>query len=352
MKSGRFHPITAVLGAAFLMLQAHGALARQDEPLPSAPPLLAQPLVAPAEVPSQVAPPLAPEPDVVETIPVTDEMSDPLRAAIQLYNGGAPALDDQKIVGGDEAVPGKDPWQVALIYTTPRAVIPFCGGSIVAERWIVTAAHCVERMKSFGVHVLSGATNLDLIASGQRLAVKEIYIHSDFARVPRGVERVLENDIALLELTAPTTSRAIAPVSFEEAQGIMPGATPVRVTGWGATAPRPRTATGGAMQRKLRAVSLVVIDRNDCNDPVSYGGLISSAMICAGFRTAVRDACNGDSGGPLTAEVADQRLLLGIVSWGHGCAQPEKFGVYTRVDAFKTWIDECVGGPVCPRRKP
>lgn len=285
--------------------------------------------------------------DPPRTIALKPGMSRPLRAAVQLYNGGEADLRDAKPVGGKETKAGDNPWQVALVYLDPVYNLPFCGGSIVAPGWVLTAAHCVDKLAITDLMVVAGLHDLDA-AGGERIRVARIYVRADFKEVARKQKIVSFNDLALLQLAKPTT---LPPISLAEVGADMDAAD-ARVTGWGATAPRTSTDTKGPMLRVLQGVDLRLVPDADCNDPVSYDGLINATMLCAGHKMLQRDACNGDSGGPLTGLVGGRRTLLGVVSWGDGCAQPEKFGVYARVNAFRPWIDDCIAGRPCARRNP
>jgi secreted trypsin-like serine protease len=109
------------------------------------------------------------------------------------------------------------------------------------------------------------------------------------------------------------------------------------VTGWGAT------NEGGLVVSRLNELSIPYVARETCNDPLSYNGQITESMICAG--KAGRDSCQGDSGGPLIIKRNGSAQLVGIVSWGEGCARPGKFGVYTRVPKFVSWIRSCTASP-------
>lgn len=242
-----------------------------------------------------------------------------------------------KIVGGVPARAGDDPWQVALVDGLVAGQRRgFCGGTILAARWIVTAAHCVDRgTRPADVDVIAGTTNLP--AGGQRLKVSEIIVHGAWNPASRN------DDVALLRLAADAPAGALPLIS--RAQDAAIGAAPLRVTGWGAI------VEGGAMQPNLRSLEVHLIDTGLCNKGVSYGGAITNHMMCAGFLAPGRDSCQGDSGGPLSLPVSGGRVLAGIVSWGKGCAEKDKPGVYTRVAAVRPWIRACMDGlPICTRQ--
>ena len=245
-------------------------------------------------------------------------------------------LIEPKIVGGQFAKAGDDPWQVALIRSSKTGLDrrPFCGGSLIADRWVVTAAHCVDNgtLASY-VDVLGGTTDVD--SGGVRVSVAEIITRPDY--VPGDVPR---HDIALLRLQAPMMGPQIRPIDLLHPAvepSVLEGDASARVTGWGAV------GEGGSAVRELRAVDLMIFTNQECNDRVAYNGAVKDEMVCAGFASEPRDSCQGDSGGPLTVPVQGGRRLAGIVSWGEGCARPNRYGVYTRAAQYVGWIADCQG---------
>lgn len=284
------------------------------------------------------APAFAQEGDVVAG-PNQPRGSLPLRNAIQLDRHGV-LLIDPKIVGGRPAKQDDDPWQVALIRSsavTDRR--PFCGGTLLLSNWVVTAAHCVDnRTLSNDLDVLGGT--VDVGEGGARVKVSEIILHPDYS--PQANHH---SDIALLRLQQPLNRRGVStilvlPIALEP--NALRSLAPARVTGWGTM------GENGSAVRELRTVDLSIYTNDDCNDRVAYDGKIAVSMVCAGFKDSSKDSCQGDSGGPLTVAVVNTRYLAGIVSWGDGCARPNKYGVYTRVAHFSEWIALCVAGkPEC-----
>jgi secreted trypsin-like serine protease len=263
--------------------------------------------------------------------------SDPLKNALNFAETGN-WLVEPKIVGGAEARAGDDPWQVALVAAERTdGNFAFCGGSIVRPNWILSAAHCVDKGTSPSqVDVVSGTVDLD--NGGTRSRVAEIIIHRDWDPSSHN------NDIALLRLAGTASGQPVGiPSAAVESRATQPG-TNVRVTGWG------RTSQGGTSVRRLRTVDMPIVSRSDCNDRVSYNGGITDNMICAGRQQGGSDSCQGDSGGPLTGTAGANRALLGIVSFGEGCAKPNKYGVYTRAGNYGGWVDSCIAGQKCIRQ--
>lgn len=249
-------------------------------------------------------------------------------------------LLEPKIVGGLYTKEGDDPWQVALVRAEKIGLDrrPFCGGSLISPKWVVTAAHCVDRdTLSTDFNVIGGTT--DVNNGGVRVKVAEIIVHPNYYPEDH------LNDIALVRLQQPIVAPqareiAILPLAMEATA--LKWMSKARVTGWGAL------GEGGVPVSDLRYVELTVYSNKDCNDRVAYNGAIANDMVCAGFAAQARDSCQGDSGGPLTVLAEGEHYLAGIVSWGEGCARPNKYGVYTRVAHYVSWIDYCMSGkPQC-----
>lgn len=220
-----------------------------------------------------------------------------------------------RIVGGGPAGPEDNPFQVGLLNASiaNTMVAQFCGGSLVHDNLVVTAAHCSDFINDVGdVEVLTDTRLLD--GTGQRRGVARIAIHPDWD------SSTFDHDAAVWELTTNAAGTTLA--TLATADGTVGGG--LLATGWGAT------FEGGASPIRLMRVEVPLVARGNCNDANSYDGDITDSMLCAGLDGGGRDACQGDSGGPLTRGTGN-RVLTGITSWGIGCARPNLYGVYTRV---------------------
>ena len=158
---------------------------------------------------------------------------------------------------------------------------------------------------------------------GSWIAVDRVVAHEKYNSTTQ------EHDIALVRLATRPAGRVIPRL---EAGTIAVG-QPLEVTGWGTT------TEGGDISKRLLKASVPYVDSATCNDPASYNGRVLSGMMCAGRREGGLDACQGDSGGPLVWRTADGPLLVGIVSFGDGCARKLKYGVYTRAAVYTSWIE-------------
>ena len=245
----------------------------------------------------------------------------------------------RKIVGGEPAEAGRFPWQVSLgvSWIANPARGHFCGGSIINKDWILTAAHCVDGNTAESIIVTAGTH--DLTVGGERRNLKRILVKSDFVTETEG------SDIALLELFEPlplgegTTISAIERIvpADEDTVVLQPGPS-LTTSGFGAT------REGGRVSSTLNFVDVHFIASEDCNAPLSYNDKIKDDMICAGHPGGERDSCQGDSGGPIIGMKDDEPILVGIVSWGDGCARALKYGVYARLAVFAEWVDACLVG--------
>ncbi len=233
-----------------------------------------------------------------------------------------------RIIGGQPAAPAEFPHQVSLLFDGDGSAVDrhFCGGSIVGDEWILTAAHCVSWTVGSTSFIRVGAGSNDL----EELTEYEIggvWIH------PYYNADTFDYDFAILQTVRPLFNKEVKVVDAESNQSIQVG-DPAIITGWGVN-------ENGEIQQILRKAQVDVISRADCNDEDSYDGMISARMICLGYEDGGIDACQGDSGGPATVMLdgESEPTLIGATSWGFGCAEPEKFGVYSRVVAVAHWIE-------------
>merc|ERR1712136_223854 len=235
------------------------------------------------------------------------------------------------IVGGSNAQRGSLPWQVSL-----QSWGHFCGGTIIGKRWILTAAHCFTR-GSNGVKVVAGEHNLRYSEGSEQ----KIYVERHFTHPSYG-SRSQKNDITLLKLSTDLrfdsyTQPACLPKLADENHDYAPG-TNVIVSGWGSTRANYAARSSPSV---LQEVSVPLISDATCKKSKYYGSQISYSMFCAGkLGVGGVDSCQGDSGGPVVKMVNGKWTVLGVVSWGYGCARPDKPGVYTRVARFDKWIQD------------
>ncbi|MBY5367609.1 trypsin-like serine protease [Rhizobium leguminosarum] len=266
--------------------------------------------------------------------------------------------DGGRVIGGQAAKKGEWPWQVKILAPDPEQRGRFgghCGGSLIAPRWILTAAHCVTSGRSGkqdlfarDLLIVEGKSKIDKVIAVDGpdkpgLAVEDVIIHEDFDR------KVFANDIALIKLSEPAKSKPAILASASDDEVEAAGHSAV-VTGWGYT-----KADHGwddkYLPTELQEVELPIVPREDCRAAYRDSSMrmnpIDERNVCAGYAEGGKDACQGDSGGPLVAQRPDKRWIqLGIVSWGAGCAEAEHYGVYTRVAAFRDWIAAKTDGDV------
>lgn len=239
-----------------------------------------------------------------------------------------------RIINGSDATLGEWPSIVALVTRGQNAFDgQFCGGSFLGDRYVLTAAHCVDFRDPNTVDVVIGINNLNNEASeGVRVPVRRIYIHEDY------VDRTLLNDIAILELDRAVVADQITLAAADARVGTAVGTT-LKVAGWGTTSPSGRSTFPSVLQQ----VEVDLIDQAVCQTAMGEGisPMENSANFCAGRNN--QDSCRGDSGGPII--VTSTGAQLGIVSWGGPvCALNNTYGVYTNVSYFADWIAQNTRG--------
>jgi secreted trypsin-like serine protease len=240
-----------------------------------------------------------------------------------------------EVFGGREAQPGAWPWQVALVFARePDASVgQYCGGTLIAPEWVLTAAHCVLRFEPQEVDVILGRHRLSS-DEGERIPAAQFIGHPNFNYNPFSLTFDLDSDLALIRLTIPSTQQPVALFSGTagEEEKQYTGGT---VTGWGLT-------EQFNFSDALREVVVPFVSSDFCIQV--YGSLVTKNMICAGYPKGNKDACYGDSGGQLVVHSQEENgwRQIGIVSWGSGCGYPNSPAVYTRISGFTGWIDACL----------
>lgn len=253
---------------------------------------------------------------------------------VPVYEGecGVPSVAPSvlsRIVGGEEANAHSWPWMVSLQGDGDH----FCGGSLINNQWVVTAAHC-EPGFSYASRreVVIGLHDQSSQEGSHRIAVTEIIPHEHY-----GESGGHDKDVMLLKLERPVDfSDSIAPVCIPATGFEVNDGRRCYTTGWG------HTSFGGSAPDLLQQVMVPMIGNDQCNQDGWYSGKIDESMICAGYEEGGRDSCQGDSGGPLVCYEDDHWLLVGIVSWGEGCASTRKPGVYAKVSWASQWIESRV----------
>ncbi len=217
----------------------------------------------------------------------------------------------EKIVGGVEATKGEFPFIVSLRSSWGSH---FCGGSLISKNWVLTAAHCIEGGYLKGITV--GLHNQADTEGVEKFTPLATFIH------PNWNTNTMENDFALVKLSGDSK---FAPVTLNDSE--IGGSANFVTAGWGTT------SESGSLAKNLMKVTVPFVNKEECL--AAYPGDITDSMICAGFKEGGKDSCQGDSGGPLVMG----NKLVGVVSWGIGCARPNKYGVYAKVNGALEWIN-------------
>ncbi|KAJ6218708.1 hypothetical protein RDWZM_004520 [Blomia tropicalis] len=252
--------------------------------------------------------------------------------------GVRPLRPTGRVVGGRNAQFGEWPWQVLIKEAGWLGLFmkPKCGGVLINERWILTAAHCQpSAMGSLIVMLGQHETN----GEHQQLkpvvkAVRRMIVHRDYD------PETFDNDIALLELETPFELKPhVIPICLPDQDHNMVGEY-AHVAGFG------KLSYGGSMPSILQTVKLPIIANNQCQKMFADAGhykFIRESFLCAGYPQGGKDTCEGDSGGPLMMERSGVWTLVGTVSHGIKCAEPNMPGVYMKTYSYLPWIRGIIG---------
>uniref|UniRef100_A0A5F5PZL5 Vitamin K-dependent protein C n=1 Tax=Equus caballus TaxID=9796 RepID=A0A5F5PZL5_HORSE len=233
---------------------------------------------------------------------------------------------DPRLVNGQLTGWGDSPWQVILLDSKRKLA---CGAVLIHTSWVLTAAHCMEDSKKLIVRL--GEYDLRRRENGEvDLDIQEVIMHPNYSKSSS------DNDIALLRLARPATfSQTIVPICLPDSglseRELTQAGQETVVTGWGYRSETKRNRTF-----VLNFIKVPVVPHSECVRTMH--NLVSENMLCAGILGDTRDACEGDSGGPMVASFRGTWFLVGLVSWGEGCGRLHNYGVYTKVSRYLDWI--------------
>jgi len=235
-----------------------------------------------------------------------------------------------RIINGTQVSQDDETWR--FIVAIQEYGGQYCGGSLIAPNWVLTAAHCLSDDNGNPLvsteHDSVGTASYNLL-SMVNIDVKRFIVHPGFNL------NTMDNDIALIELDTNITN--VSPIAYDTVHSLISGIQ-TKVAGWG-----NMSTVNDIYPNDLRAALTPIVDFNQCNASNSYDGELTQNMICAGYFVSNRDSCYGDSGGPLIVD----NTLVGIVSWGGDCAEDGFPGVYTKVQNYTSWIETYV-----PKQEP
>uniref|UniRef100_A0A8C8VMP5 Peptidase S1 domain-containing protein n=1 Tax=Pelusios castaneus TaxID=367368 RepID=A0A8C8VMP5_9SAUR len=247
---------------------------------------------------------------------------------------GQPPVSVNRIVQGKDTVEGEFPWQVSLQWKG----VHVCGGSLISKEWVISAAHCFYQIRNLSQYRV-------VLGAHQLLKPGPHWHCSSVQRIianPRYAGQTTSGDIALVHLAKRVNfTDYILPICLPDASISFPPGKRCWVTGWGpgeSDLPSPQT---------LQKLEVPIIDSETCKSLYQISmknrlpyRKIQNDMICAGYAEGMKDACNGDSGGPMVCPVGKSWVLAGVVSWGEGCANKNRPGVYSRLTSYQNWIRE------------
>jgi secreted trypsin-like serine protease len=270
--------------------------------------------------------------------------------AVVYWSGSAEGFRQKKaknatisIVNGAEADECEWKWQVGLVRKGAReGTTPYCGGMLIANKWVLTAAHCMQTALPkivAGEHSIRARSGKEQYRNATRQFPHYLYNENTF-----------DHDYALLELESPVDlTSCVGTIGLPEVD--VSGGEECWITGWGTL------SAGGRQPDVLQEAKVKILSNDDCKSTGYSASQITPAMICAQGRNAddsIADACQGDSGGPLVCKtgVDGAWAIDGATSWGRGCAGENYPGIWARVFNVKDWINDVMTGVPVPTKPP
>lgn len=244
--------------------------------------------------------------------------------------------DTPDIVGGQPAAPGAWPWQAALVDAGVADAYQgqFCGGSLIAPNWVLTAAHCVIGLSPYNLDIVLGRYRLTSMG-GERIQTAQIILY------PYYNEETAAGDLALVRLMQNSTLQPV-PIYTWAAQETDLTFVQATITGYGRY-----LLDSNATSDTLREVVVPIVDRAICNRPEAWKGKVTTGMFCTGYLKGGKGSCQGDSGGPVVTRLPSMAWVqIGLVSWGASrCNGENRYSVHTLVPNYAQWLQTCMATP-------
>jgi hypothetical protein len=273
----------------------------------------------------------------------TPQSTTPVTQLMSVHGGFRELTPNLRVIGGEWA--SHADWKsLVLVQAEVSGKQSLCGGTVISPQWVLTAGHCVAGKQAADFSIIEGID--DLKSSGHKLRVDRVVLHENYISEPP------RNDIALLHITSEATSPSQALMSRNLAQAKLRPGTNTMLAGFGLTTVQPLSgAHSGSVSDHLLQVGLPFVERSACARIIAnvyhmqptQMDFLDESTICAGDPVqGGRDACNGDSGGPLAVNLNSRQVQAGVVSWGPGCGLRDTVGIYTSIGYFETWIRQNV----------